>query len=75
MMDNHNTSLLNPPHNPYKYSMEQVVSAGHQPKGVVEEMEDKEIAENHAPNAPIKLMDGNTLYTTLGPSQEVFAGN
>ena len=38
-------------------------------------MEDKEIAENHAPNAPIKLMDGNTLYTTLGPSQEVFAGN
>ena len=30
-------------------------------------MEDKDITENHALNAHIGLMDGNTSYTTLEP--------
>ena len=38
-------------------------------------MEDKELAENHAPNAQIGLMDGNNLYTPLDPRQEVSTGN
>ena len=38
-------------------------------------MEDKELAENHAPNAQIGLMDGNNLYTPLDPRHEVSTGN
>ena len=38
-------------------------------------MEDKEIAENHAPNAQSRLREGNPLYTALEPRQEVSAGN
>ena len=49
--------------------------AGNQPKEVVREMEDEELAENHAPIAQIGGVDGNTLYTTLDPRQEVSTGN